>query len=959
VGFFRHRETGKRVFDILPPWASDLERNYDVNKQPVPYAGKRQWLRIVSGAGIFKLFTSGDGVGWRQPTFHSPGFEGECVKVGLFCLPAPQKRSIKLRSLTVCRLDVLYAGVSEAILAEMPTLPKKVDRPEEWQVWMAESRPPAVTPPVWWRACVLRTLGAGTKVQVAQPLLARLQQSVIEESPGLSVERLVDFMRDSVLLYAGENWASMEPLSAEARRFGWALVSRGHSAPFTAVSRAMMRWPIWNPRRLPVFPDDLLRHELFMRAGQDPEESTREFCRRMRYWNRTGGPRQSDEPLSVHAEYLVQWADPVLVPRAVAVRRGRRPARPPSYQAANPLVEQIGKEGFNTISEIRAAVDGQAWREACQLVVSVPNPESLGLVPDGDDPRLLVSFPFAVAAELRDSPELTKTMADQFNRVGRLRLTQAIATGDEAAVLAAVTQFSGTPVAAEARRWLGDRRMASGRFSEAAGYYHRAVAGLPADDREGMVARYRLAGSLLGQGWGRAVQSPVQLGGTSFVAAEFEQMVDGLKQAQQGPGALSPVDGNGSALSPALAPGRYELRPWAKIDGQNLKRPAGVPDRAIDWVARQTAVLASPRHVIFNNRAELIALDAASGQVRWSQQVESGEQHQRWPLVPMRPVAFGERILVRRLTNDGPELACIQAADGKLVWTSKPDDYVASDPVVVEGRPLALCASHEGTGKISLALVEFNASSGRARSRTSVAEFRQSLRRPLDCQIALAEDRLIATAAGCVVTFSPAGRVHWIRRQVWVPPPGAEYQSSREWLGQYHEPLRVAGGRVYATQPGVWGIECMELESGRLVWRQGAGNLTRLVGPAGDRLILETSDGPVALDPETGNVLWTRPMTHCLAVRICRQPDSVVCLGEQVSRTRRKETSDGISLSWYDADDGRALGSSVVDTRRAPGWLLGPIVGSEKRQWIALAAHQQPAQRELLEMVRTGEAESP
>jgi hypothetical protein len=593
VGFFRHRETGKRVFDILPPSANDLERGYDVNKQPVPYAGKRQWLRVVSGAGIFKLYTSGDGVGWRQTTVHSPSFEGACVKVGLYCLAGPHKRSIKLRSVAVCRLNVLYAGVSEAVLAAVPPLPKRLDRPEEWQVWTAESRPPTVEPQVWWRACVLRTLGGGVKPQVAQPLLARLQQSALDQSPGMSVERLVEFMNDSVLLYASEYWASMEQLTGETRRFGWALVARGHPAPFTAASRAMMQWPIWNPRRLPVFPEDLLRHELFMRAGQDREDSTREFCRRMRYWNRTGGPRQYDEPLSAHAEYLVQWADPVLVPRAAAIRRGRRPARPPSYQAANPLVEQIGKEGFNTISEIRAATDGQAWREACQIVVSVPSPQSLGLVPDGDDPRLLVSFPLAVAAELRDSPALAKTMVDEFSRIGRLRLTQATAAGDDAAVQSTVTQFAGTPVAAEARRWLGDRRLASGRFSEAAGYYRRAVEGrtdwqsAPLDDRRTdwqsvlhneTMPRYRLAGALLGQDWGRAVQSPIQFGGISLSAAEFEQTIEGLKQTQRNFGMLSYTDAHEFVSLRSLAPGRYELRPWAKIHAQTLKRPAGIPD---------------------------------------------------------------------------------------------------------------------------------------------------------------------------------------------------------------------------------------------------------------------------------------------------------------------------------------------------------------------------------------------
>ena len=57
-------------------------------------------------------------------------------------------------------------------------------------------------------------------------------------------------------------------------------------------------------------------------------------------------------------------------------------------------------------------------------------------------------------------------------------------------------------------------------------------------------------------------------------------------------------------------------------------------------------------------------------------------------------------------------------------------------------------------------------------------------------------------------------------------------------------PPLVAEERVYATQPGVWGVECMDIESGRLLWRQGDGDLTRLAGMVGERLILSTSWGP-------------------------------------------------------------------------------------------------------------------
>jgi len=434
VAFFRHRESGKKVFDLLPPWAHDLERGYDANRQPIPFAGQRQWLRVVCGAGLFRLFTSGDGVCWRQPAVQSPGSEGACVKVGLFCLASPQRRSIRLRGLSIRRLDALYAVVPEAVLARVGQAPQRLRRPEDWPAWVAESRPADVSAHVWWRACVLRTLAAGVRPQLAQPLLARLQDAVLDESPGLPLDRLLQFMDQSALVYSSDDWASMDGLMPTSRRFGWAVACRGVPTPFTVASRAMMRWPIWHSRRLPVFPDDLLRHELFWRVSQDRADETREFCRQMRYWNRTGGPREGDQPMSLHAEYLVQWADPTGASTAGRPRRGRRPPRPPSYQSAHPLVERIGKEGFNIVSEIRAAVDGQGFREACQIIASVPSAQNLGLVPDGDDPRLLTSFPLAVAAEVRTCPELRATMQEQFDKIGQLRLKQAIASGDDAAV---------------------------------------------------------------------------------------------------------------------------------------------------------------------------------------------------------------------------------------------------------------------------------------------------------------------------------------------------------------------------------------------------------------------------------------------------------------------------------------------------------------------------------------------
>jgi len=951
VAFLRHRESGRKVFDLLAPWANDKERSYDPNKQPVPYAGPRQWLRVICGGGLFKLFTSGDGVHWRQPILHSPSWEGTCVRVGLFCLQADQKRSITLCSLAVRKLDTLYAVVPEPVYRRVDTFDKRVNKPEQWQEWVVDSRPADVSPRVWWRACVLRTLVLGLRPNLAQPLLNRLQQDVLEESPGQAVDWLVQFMEDCALVHATEDWAALERLLPEVRRFGRTLVRRGHPTPLTAASQAVMRWPWWSPRRLPVFSDDLLRHELFLRVGQDRDDETREFCRRMRFWSRSGGPREGDAPMSAHGEYLVQWADPSLTPGSGRVRRGRRPARAPTFQAAHPLVEQIGKEGYNVISDLRAAIDGQAYREAAQILGAVPSPEKLGLVPDSDDARLLLSYPLAAAAEVRSCPQLQTTIQAEFDKIGQLRLKRAAAAGDEAGVEAIGPQFPGTPAAVEADRWLGDRRLSAGRFAEALALYRRAAVGLPASERDALAARYRLTGAVAGYDLGRPVEAPVRLGSVALAPAEFEQMVGALRQARQ-------ATASGTAQG-GFKPGRYEFRPWAAIEGRNVRRPQGFPERVIDWAGRQTALLSLPGQLVVNNRLELIAFDLGFGRERWSQRIEVEERHQQWPLVPMRPLALADRIFARRLSSDGPELICVNAADGRLAWTSKPDDYVASDPIVIDEKLLVLTGAHDGTGKIGLFLVELHTGSGRARSRTPLAEFRDSARRPLSCQVTVAEARLVVSAAGCVLACGPTGRVHWVRRQVWAPAPASEFQSAREWFEQLHEPPLAAPGRVYATQPGVWGIECLDLESGRLLWRQGSGNLARLVGRVADRLVIETADGPAALDPETGKLLWAQEVKECLLTRLAGEPAAILSLALHVARRPDRQEPSGMRLSWFDPAEGRALGSCIMEAKVKPGWHVGPLGAGAGRQWLAFATQQEPARRELLEAVRVGDPEAP
>jgi hypothetical protein len=132
-----------------------------------------------------------------------------------------------------------------------------------------------------------------------------------------------------------------------------------------------------------------------------------------------------------------------------------------------------------------------------------------------------------------------------------------------------------------------------------------------------------------------------------------------------------------------------------------------------------------------------------------------------------------------------------------------------------------------------------------------------------------------------------------------------------------------------------------------------------LVGRAGDRIIVETSDGPAALDPETGKLLWFRGVKDCLATRICGPKDAVLTLSFRVGRKGNRGNASGVVLSWFNPEEGTSLASAVMDLPTPGGWHVGPLVGANGRQWLAMAPQQQPAQRQMLEALRTGDAETP
>jgi outer membrane protein assembly factor BamB len=164
---------------------------------------------------------------------------------------------------------------------------------------------------------------------------------------------------------------------------------------------------------------------------------------------------------------------------------------------------------------------------------------------------------------------------------------------------------------------------------------------------------------------------------------------------------------------------------------------------------------------------------------------------------------------------------------------------------------------------------------------------------------------------------------------------------------QIHQPPLVDGGRVFATQPGVWGIQCLDLATGRLVWQRAAGDLVRLVGLAEDRLVVETAEGLSAFDAASGKPLWTHEAPHAIESRILAGPRAIEYL--QTAPPLRGEAPQ-LALTRIDLDNGQVRRRTLLKGPAEKEPLWGPLVTAGGRQWLLSGAAANPTKRIVLEL---------
>jgi hypothetical protein len=196
----------------------------------------------------------------------------------------------------------------------------------------------------------------------------------------------------------------------------------------------------------------------------------------------------------------------------------------------------------------------------------------------------------------------------------------------------------------------------------------------------------------------------------------------------------------------------------------------------------------------------------------------------------------------------------------------------------------------------------------------------------------------VATLAGAVFCVDPEEQVSWLRYSPCLPRDADPAPGQ-----QYYQPPVSAGGRLFVSQPGTRSVECIELETGRLLWRRafvglrrildvGAGVLPVQAGapaPTANRLLVETTDGVLALNMLNGQTLWQRDLPRML--------DGYALAGTNYLLCAQREPLGGNEwcpvLAYVELGTGRVAGRVPLWGLRSKQVVLGPVVAHGADLW--------------------------
>jgi len=552
-----------------------------------------------------------------------------------------------------------------------------------------------------------------------------------------------------------------------------------------------------------------------------------------------------------------------------------------------------------------------------------------------------------VALAMRDHPDLARMMQSDFGQLAELRLRQAAVEADVQMMQAITTQFHSTTAAAEAEVWLGDRALATGDLRRAEAFYRAAWSGIAPAAQPHLAARLRLAAAMNGRRHGEPVATDVRLGDVEIPAAAFERLVrDTLAGAGRESADVLSAPQTAAAVEQLPPPAVYEAVPRARQEAIAGRDPAAFPRRDLDLLGAQTAVVLAAPHLIVNSRFSLAAFDADTGRRAWQRTMDFDQgRTYAWPLVTFRPVVTGPVTLARRLAGWGPELVCLETVSGELRWRSPRNEIVASDPLVLADRIVAVTLSQAQQDVLQLLLTSYDPRSGAVISQQPIVQMRDVWSRELPLAAHAVGDTVLISGGGCIIGCDLEGTPRWLRRQTWLTGVNDRGPPVR------FDPPLVDGDRAIVVQPGVPTITCVEIATGQLVWQRVLPDNSRhlrLFEGGGDRVAVQAGEQLLCYARATGELLWRQFLPGvCEAATIDAQGNLLLALAEKTAAKLY-----GLRLAWLDGASGAVRDTSSLRSWSGEQPWLGPWALHQGRIF-ALSGGEPiaaPTARELIEL---------
>ena len=1024
TGIYFGRSSGEQIFRISCVWDTaankaalwfqsagqhEVDRQFDQEGYVVPWIGSNQWIRVVAGYGITTVQMSPDGRHWGWIIDNPSRTDWERVEtVGLFTEPKGE-RQIQLTSISVNEFPTLPSVADPNIVSQVKAAdfePLNVLDVGAWLHRTTRLQPAGVSFEDWRRACAVATLRARPRAPLGVFLLsglladgafaehpARLQQKEFEWNLLSESSQLVsplDFNRAVQFQQLYHELARQRVIrNVEENRVTDRTREGSETQPATVArdtASALLSTPLQTNQASALTAQDAAHLELIALLRSGRYQETRQLIDEIVFWNSHAHPSR-DWWSQVDPLYpSLAWAELRSHAELDTESQTARLTLPRRWKTAltperHPLAQPVSKEAYNVMAEFQAAVSGEAFQDACQVISSAGAANLVGLLPDSQDDQLLVSFPNAVAMAMDRHPQLRQQMNDRFGAVGRLRVRQAIEIGDYRQVEAATIQFFGTPAAAESDLWLGDRAMSAGQFAQARSYFERAIAGfrknsqIETSEVTSARARLRIVEAMLGENStdtsAEVELQPVKFGSQQYSTQQLTSLVSELTETrvqQSSAGTslaqLSKTADDNFNVPRVPRPVSHRIENRGRYEGDLGEHVGRSVPADTDWVSRQLASTVVGDRVFLNNRFQVTCLDLTNGSTKWNQQLggDHGSAH-HWPMLAMRPLVAGDSVFCRRLTKNGTELVCCQAADGRIRWKQQLDQIFVSDPFLLRGRLQILATDQSSVGPTVLNLLTIHLETGNVVSTAPVLKLFDAWQNSsLVCQVAVRDGHFFISTVGAVACCNTDGQTLWVRRCEWTPANlDSRYRYARSW-----SPPVIVENRLISGMPESPLIECLDLETGRLLWQHVEPELRRIISQYDQSLLVETRQGLKSVSVETGRTQWLHPAADLLdgivvgpleaAVEPSPNddagpgPDFVLAVRHVPIHEGRSSTAIP-TLVWIDAETGRETARQPLTSLADREARVGPLLITKDRFFAFSGKDRKEGKRDIIELV--------